>query len=50
LEQLLANTLANVTAPSGAAASRGAAKPRVVTFFSNGSFDGIIGKYVEAAR
>ena len=26
------------------------AKPRVVTFFSNGSFDGIIGKYVAKVR
>jgi UDP-N-acetylmuramate: L-alanyl-gamma-D-glutamyl-meso-diaminopimelate ligase len=25
-------------------------KPRVVTFFTNGSFDGIIGRYVTAAR
>ena len=42
LEKLLANTLA-----SGAAH---ATKPRVVAFFTNGSFDGIIGKYVAAAR
>ncbi len=27
-----------------------AARPRVVVFFSNGSFDGIIGKFVAAAR
>jgi UDP-N-acetylmuramate: L-alanyl-gamma-D-glutamyl-meso-diaminopimelate ligase len=27
-----------------------AAKPRVVVFFSNGSFDGIIGKFVAAAK
>jgi UDP-N-acetylmuramate: L-alanyl-gamma-D-glutamyl-meso-diaminopimelate ligase len=27
-----------------------AAKPRVVAFFSNGSFDGIIGRYVAAVR
>jgi len=25
-------------------------KPQVVVFFTNGSFDGIIGKFVEAAR
>jgi UDP-N-acetylmuramate: L-alanyl-gamma-D-glutamyl-meso-diaminopimelate ligase len=38
LEKLLANTI-----PSGA-------KPRVVVFFTNGSFDGIIGRYVAAAK
>ena len=27
-----------------------AARPRVVAFFTNGSFDGIIGKYVSAVR
>jgi UDP-N-acetylmuramate: L-alanyl-gamma-D-glutamyl-meso-diaminopimelate ligase len=26
------------------------AKPRVVVFFTNGSFDGIIGRYVAAAK
>jgi UDP-N-acetylmuramate: L-alanyl-gamma-D-glutamyl-meso-diaminopimelate ligase len=39
LEQLVAHTV-------GAAAER----PRVVVFFSNGSFDGIIGKFAAAAR
>ncbi|HVS50952.1 MAG TPA: Mur ligase family protein [Opitutaceae bacterium] len=39
LDQLVAHTL---RAP--------AAKPRLVAFFSNGSFDGIIGRYVAAAR
>lgn len=40
-EKLVANTR-----PSAATQP----KPRVVVFFSNGSFDGIIGKYVAAAR
>lgn len=39
-DKLVANTTS--------AAAR--AKPRVVTFFSNGSFDGIIGKYVATVR
>ena len=38
-EKLLANTR---SAPGG--------KPRVVAFFTNGSFDGIIGKYVAATK
>jgi UDP-N-acetylmuramate: L-alanyl-gamma-D-glutamyl-meso-diaminopimelate ligase len=38
-EKLVANTQ-----PSASAG-----KPRVVAFFTNGSFDGIIGKYVAAA-
>ena len=37
LEKLVANT-AKAAGP----------KPRVVAFFTNGSFDGIIGKYVAA--
>lgn len=41
LEQLLAHTRG-----TGARATR----PRVVAFFSNGSFDGIIGKYVAAVK
>lgn len=41
LEQLLAHTMQPP-------ATGGTAKPRVVAFFSNGSFDGIIGKYVAA--
>ncbi|MDO8545600.1 MAG: Mur ligase family protein [Opitutaceae bacterium] len=41
LEKLLANTQP---------ASSGGGKPRVVVFFTNGSFDGIIGKYVAAAQ
>ncbi|MBI4624439.1 MAG: Mur ligase, partial [Verrucomicrobia bacterium] len=41
LEKLVANTLGAATAAAG--------KPRVVVFFTNGSFDGIIGKYVAAA-
>lgn len=40
LERLVAHTLP-------AAKST---KPRVVVFFTNGSFDGIIGRYVAAAR
>ena len=45
LEKLIANT---VRAPvnNDVASS---AKPRLVAFFTNGSFDGIIGKYVTAA-
>ena len=44
LEKLLVNTVA------GAASSRGSAagRPRVIAFFTNGSFDGIIARYVEA--
>jgi UDP-N-acetylmuramate: L-alanyl-gamma-D-glutamyl-meso-diaminopimelate ligase len=42
-EKLVANT------QPGAAPKPGA-KPRVVAFFTNGSFDGIIGKYVAAAK
>ena len=42
LEKLTANTLA----PAGAAGG----KPRVVVFFTNGSFDGIIDGYVAAAK
>ncbi len=46
LEKLLANTIA-----AGATVGAGAkVKPRVVAFFSNGSFDGIIGKFVAAAK
>jgi UDP-N-acetylmuramate: L-alanyl-gamma-D-glutamyl-meso-diaminopimelate ligase len=46
LEKLLANTL-----PAAGAASRAiATKPRVVAFFTNGSFDGIIGRYATAVR
>jgi UDP-N-acetylmuramate: L-alanyl-gamma-D-glutamyl-meso-diaminopimelate ligase len=45
LEKLIANTV-----PSSANhAATGSAKPRVVAFFTNGSFDGIIGKYVTVA-
>jgi UDP-N-acetylmuramate: L-alanyl-gamma-D-glutamyl-meso-diaminopimelate ligase len=40
LEKLLANTIT----------SRAREKSRVVAFFTNGSFDGIIGKYVAAVR
>ena len=44
LEQLIAHT-------TGARATGARApQPRVVVFFSNGSFDGIIGKYVAAAK
>ncbi|MEO6246845.1 MAG: UDP-N-acetylmuramate:L-alanyl-gamma-D-glutamyl-meso-diaminopimelate ligase [Opitutaceae bacterium] len=39
LEKMLAHTVATA-----------AVKPRVVAFFSNGSFDGIIGKYVAAVQ
>jgi UDP-N-acetylmuramate: L-alanyl-gamma-D-glutamyl-meso-diaminopimelate ligase len=41
LDKLIANT---ITSPGATKA-----KPRVVAFFSNGSFDGIIGKFVTAA-
>jgi UDP-N-acetylmuramate: L-alanyl-gamma-D-glutamyl-meso-diaminopimelate ligase len=43
LEKLVANTL-----PATANAAK--PRPRVVAFFTNGSFDGIIGKYVAAVR
>jgi UDP-N-acetylmuramate: L-alanyl-gamma-D-glutamyl-meso-diaminopimelate ligase len=43
LEKLTANTLRPQAGP-------GAGKPRVVVFFTNGSFDGIIDGYVAAAR
>ena len=42
LDKLLANTRAAATAT--------VAKPRVVVFFTNGNFDGIIGKYVAAVK
>lgn len=42
LEKLVANTAAT-KAP-------GTSKSRVVAFFTNGSFDGIIGQYVRAAQ
>jgi UDP-N-acetylmuramate: L-alanyl-gamma-D-glutamyl-meso-diaminopimelate ligase len=41
---LLEKLVANTTAPGVGT------KPRVVAFFTNGSFDGIIGKYVAAIR
>ena len=44
LEKLLAHTTARTAAPGAKA------RPRVVTFFTNGSFDGIIGKFVESAQ
>jgi hypothetical protein len=40
LEKLVANTTT----------IRAREKPRVVAFFTNGSFDGIIGQYVAATR
>jgi UDP-N-acetylmuramate: L-alanyl-gamma-D-glutamyl-meso-diaminopimelate ligase len=47
LEKLLANTsAASVSAPPGKRGDR----PRVVAFFTNGSFDGIIARYVAAAK
>jgi UDP-N-acetylmuramate: L-alanyl-gamma-D-glutamyl-meso-diaminopimelate ligase len=46
LEKLLANTIAGGAGVGGSSK----AKPRVVAFFTNGSFDGIIGQYVAAAR
>lgn len=46
LEKLITNT---VLAPAIAAAGA-SNKPRVVTFFTNGSFDGIIANYVTAVR
>lgn len=42
---LLEKLIANTTRPGGVKT-----KPRVVAFFTNGSFDGIIGKYVAAAN
>jgi UDP-N-acetylmuramate: L-alanyl-gamma-D-glutamyl-meso-diaminopimelate ligase len=46
LEKLIANTLRAAANASSASGRR----PRVVAFFTNGSFDGIIGKYVTAVR
>jgi UDP-N-acetylmuramate: L-alanyl-gamma-D-glutamyl-meso-diaminopimelate ligase len=42
LEKLQANTLSEAASPT--------TKPRVVVFFTNGSFDGIIGKFVATAK
>ena len=44
LEKLRANTL------GGASTAASAGKPRVVVFFTNGNFDGIIDAYVAAAK
>jgi UDP-N-acetylmuramate: L-alanyl-gamma-D-glutamyl-meso-diaminopimelate ligase len=46
LEKLVANTV--LTAAANGLGGTG--KPRVVAFFTNGSFDGIIGKYVAAVQ
>ncbi len=48
LDRLVLNTQPGDAAKTGGGGAMG--KPRIVTFFTNGSFDGIIGKYVEAAR
>jgi UDP-N-acetylmuramate: L-alanyl-gamma-D-glutamyl-meso-diaminopimelate ligase len=50
--ELLAKLKASVLGGTGAAARSAdvEALPRVVVFFSNGSFDGIIGAFAEAAR
>jgi UDP-N-acetylmuramate: L-alanyl-gamma-D-glutamyl-meso-diaminopimelate ligase len=45
LDKLLANTAFLPATDAGAAG-----RPRVVAFFTNGSFDGIIAKYVSAMR
>ncbi len=49
-EALLEKLLENAVASAAAAGAGAKAKPRVVAFFSNGSFDGIIGKFVAAAK
>jgi UDP-N-acetylmuramate: L-alanyl-gamma-D-glutamyl-meso-diaminopimelate ligase len=46
LEKLVANTRWTPAGRAGGAAG----KPRVIAFFTNGSFDGIIAKYVTAVR
>jgi len=46
-DQLLANTQA---ALATAASAKGGPRRRVVAFFTNGSFDGIIGRFVTAVR
>jgi len=45
LDTLIANTIR-----STAGVKTAGKKPRVVAFFTNGSFDGIIGNYVNAVR
>jgi UDP-N-acetylmuramate: L-alanyl-gamma-D-glutamyl-meso-diaminopimelate ligase len=47
-DKLAANTI--TTEASSAKSGTSKPKPRLVAFFSNGSFDGIIGKYVAAAK
>ncbi|MGH7959351.1 MAG: UDP-N-acetylmuramate--L-alanine ligase [Opitutaceae bacterium] len=47
LATLLANTIGTATPVAGAVATT---RPRVVAFFTNGSFDGIIARYVSAVR
>ena len=47
LEKLIADTLP--AKPASAPVAPAAAQPRVVVFFSNGSFDGIIAKYAAQA-
>ena len=42
LEKLTAQTLPPASVPD--------ARPRIVAFFTNGSFDGIIARYVAAAK
>jgi UDP-N-acetylmuramate: L-alanyl-gamma-D-glutamyl-meso-diaminopimelate ligase len=48
--ELLDKLVANTTKTRSGAAPDRAGRPRVVAFFTNGSFDGIIGKYVQAVR
>ena len=50
VEAHLARTNAELLAKLQAATLPPASKPRVVIFFTNGSFDGIIGEYAAAAR
>jgi UDP-N-acetylmuramate: L-alanyl-gamma-D-glutamyl-meso-diaminopimelate ligase len=48
--ELLDKLVANTAKPRPNAAPASTSRPRVVAFFTNGSFDGIIGKYVQAVR
>lgn len=49
LSELSARTLPAVS-PSNPSAAASGTRPRVVAFFTNGSFDGIIPKFVAAAK
>jgi UDP-N-acetylmuramate: L-alanyl-gamma-D-glutamyl-meso-diaminopimelate ligase len=47
---LLQTLVANTVGVEAARSAGGPGKPRVVAFFTNGSFDGIIGQYVSAVQ